>query len=578
MLIKLINGYIKPYRGLLAGVLGCQLIATAAALTLPTLNAQIIDRGVANGDTGYIWRHGGLMLAVALVQSIGQIAAAYFGARAAMQFGRDVRGAVFHRSLSFSTRELNEFGAPSLITRTTNDVQQVQQLVFMTCVMMISAPITMAGGVIMALREDLTLSWLILAAVVLLGSVVGFIVFRLTPLFQSNQLKLDAINRVTREQITGIRVIRAFTREPLEQERFDVANNDLLRLSLAIGTLLGALFPFVMLVMNLGGVGVMWFGGMRVDAEQMQVGQLTAFLTYLMQILMSVMMATLMVMMAPRAAVCAERIMAVLGTESTVIPPAAPVTELPETATVRFVDVEFCYPGAAEPVLTGIDFELRPGTTTAVVGSTGAGKTTLVNLIPRLFDTTGGQVLVDGVDVRRIDPDLLWSRIGLIPQKPYLFSGTVASNLRHGRPDATDEQLWDALRIAQAADFVAEKPEQLAAEIAQGGTNVSGGQRQRLSIARAVLKRPEIYVFDDAFSALDVATDARLRVALAERTHDATVLIVAQRVSTIRTADQIIVLDHGRIVGRGTHADLLAGCQTYREIVESQLSAEEVTA
>ena len=575
MLVKLINRYIKPYTGLLVGVLVFQLLATAASLTLPTLNAQIIDNGVANGDTGYIWGHGGIMLAVSLVQAISQVTAVYFGARAAMQFGRDVRAAVFGRTLSFSTRELNQFGAPSLITRTTNDVQQVQMLVFMTCIMMISAPITMVGGVFMALREDRPLSWLILVAVVLLGSVIGFIVWRLTPLFQANQLKIDAINQVVREQITGIRVIRAFTREPTERERFDVANTDLMKLAFAIGAWFSALFPFVMLVMNLGSVGVMWFGGMRVDAQDMQVGQLTAFLTYLMQILMSVMMATMMVMMAPRAAVCAKRITEVLDTDSSVVPPANPITELNEAGTVRFAGVEFAYPGAEAPVLTDLDFELRPGTTTAVVGSTGSGKTTLVNLIPRLFDATAGQVLVDGADVREIDPDLLWSRIGLIPQKPYLFSGTVASNLRHGKPDATTDEMWDALRIAQAADFVEEMPGQLDAEIAQGGTNVSGGQRQRLSIARALIKQPEIYVFDDAFSALDVATDARLRQALASRTKNAAVLIVAQRVSTIKAADQIIVLDHGRIVGRGRHDELFESCQTYREIVESQLSVEE---
>ena len=575
MLVKLINRYIKPYTGLLVGVLVFQLLATAASLTLPTLNAQIIDNGVAKGDTGYIWGHGGIMLAVSLVQAISQVTAVYFGARAAMQFGRDVRAAVFGRTLSFSTRELNQFGAPSLITRTTNDVQQVQMLVFMTCIMMISAPITMVGGVFMALREDRPLSWLILVAVVLLGSVIGFIVWRLTPLFQANQLKIDAINQVVREQITGIRVIRAFTREPTERERFDVANTDLMKLAFAIGAWFSALFPFVMLVMNLGSVGVMWFGGMRVDAQDMQVGQLTAFLTYLMQILMSVMMATMMVMMAPRAAVCAKRITEVLDTDSSVVPPANPITELNEAGTVRFAGVEFAYPGAEAPVLTDLDFELRPGTTTAVVGSTGSGKTTLVNLIPRLFDATAGQVLVDGADVREIDPDLLWSRIGLIPQKPYLFSGTVASNLRHGKPDATTDEMWDALRIAQAADFVEEMPGQLDAEIAQGGTNVSGGQRQRLSIARALIKQPEIYVFDDAFSALDVATDARLRQALASRTKNAAVLIVAQRVSTIKAADQIIVLDHGRIVGRGRHDELFESCQTYREIVESQLSVEE---
>ena len=578
MLVTLINRFIKPYAGLLVGVLIFQLIATAASLALPTLNAQIIDEGVAKGDTDFILRHGLIMLGVSLIQAVSQVAAVYFGAKAAMSFGRDVRAAVFNRTLSFSTREVNQFGAPSLITRTTNDVQQVQMLVLMTCIMMVSAPITMVGGVFMALREDRALSWLILVAVVLLGSVIGMLVWRMTPLFQANQARIDTINRVVREQITGIRVIRAFTREPLERQRFDAANSDLMRLAFAIGSLFAVLFPFVMLVMNLGSVGVMWFGAMRIDADQMQIGQLTAFLTYLMQILMSVMMSTMMVMMAPRAAVCANRIMEVLNTRSSVVPPANPVTHLPETGTVRFEDVGFAYPGAEEPVLSGLTFELRPGQLTAVVGSTGSGKSTLVNLIPRLFDATAGRVLVDGVDVREIDPDLLWSRIGLVSQKPYLFTGTVASNLRYGDPDATDEQIWQSLQIAQAADFVSEMDGQLAAEISQGGTNVSGGQRQRLSIARALVKEPEIYVFDDAFSALDVATDARLRAALWPRTRDAAVLIVAQRVSTIKQADQIIVLEHGRIVGIGDHDELMETCQTYREIVESQHSIEEAAA
>ncbi|GAA2180784.1 ABC transporter ATP-binding protein [Brooklawnia cerclae] len=578
MLIKLINRYIRPYSGLLIGVLVAQLVATASSLYLPSLNASIIDDGVANGDTGYIWSHGGIMLAVSLTQALCQIAAAYFGAKAAMLFGRDVRSAVFNRTLSFSTREINQFGAPSLITRTTNDVQQVQMLVLMTCVMMISAPITMIGGVFMALREDRVLSWLILVAVIVLGGVIGILVTRMTPLFQSQQTKIDTLNRVVREQITGIRVIRAFGREPLERERFRGANYDLMRLGFSIGTLFAVLFPFVMLVMNLGSVGVMWFGGMRIDAGDMQVGQLTAFITYLMQILMSVMMATMMVMMAPRAAVCATRIMEVLDTSSSVVPSSEPVTELSEHGTVRFEDVGFAYPGAEAPVLTGITFDMRPGQTTAIVGSTGSGKTTLVNLIPRLFDVTTGRVLVDGVDVRDIAPEALWARIGLVPQKAYLFSGTIASNLRHGDPAATDESMWQALDVAQASDFVSELDGGLEAPVAQGGTNVSGGQRQRLSIARALVKSPEIYVFDDAFSALDVATDARLRAALSSLTSEAAVLIVAQRVSTIRQADQIIVLEDGHIVGIGNHDDLMDSCPTYREIVESQLNATEAAA
>lgn len=578
MLTRLVNTYIRPYWLTLVGVVVFQLVATVASLSLPSLNARIIDNGVAKGDTDYIIRNGAVMLAVSLTQALSQMIAVYFGAKAAMAFGRDVRAAVFDRTLSFSTRELNQFGAPSLITRSTNDVQQVQMLVLMTCIMMISAPITMVGGVFMALREDLVLSWLILVAVVLLGSVIGILVWRMTPLFQANQVKIDTINQVVREQITGIRVIRAFTREPLERQRFDRANADIMRLAFAIGTLFAVLFPFVMFVMNMGSVGVMWFGGMRVDAGEMQVGQLTAFLQYLMQILMSVMMATMMVMMAPRAAVCAKRIMEVLGTSSTVVPPTDPVTVLPEQGTVRFEDVEFAYPGADDPVLSGITFEMRPGQTTAVVGSTGSGKSTLVNLIPRLFDATGGRVLVDGVDVRDIDPDVLWSRIGLVPQRAYLFSGTVRSNMAYGDPDASEDEIWQALDIAQASDFVSEMDGQLDAAIAQGGSNVSGGQRQRLSIARALVKQPEIYVFDDAFSALDVATDARLRAALASRTENAAVLIVAQRASTIRQADQIVVLEQGRIVGLDGHDELLASCETYREIVESQLSVEEAAA
>lgn len=575
MLIKLINRYIRPYWSLIGIVLVLQLVATIASLYLPNLNARIIDQGVAKGDTHYIWIHGAWMLGVSLVQVLAQVAATWFGARAAMQFGRDVRDAIFGRVLGFSSRELNHFGAPSLITRTTNDVQQVQQLVLMTCVMMISAPITMVGGVIMAVREDAGMSWLIVAAVLALGVGVSLLIWRVTPLFGAQQTRIDALNRVLREQITGIRVVRAFVREPHEAARFERTNADLTSTTTSVGRHMATMFPFVMLIMNLGSVGVMWFGGHRIMDGHIQVGQLTAFLTYLMQILMSVMMATMMLVFAPRAAVCAGRIMEVLNTESTVVPPVDGITELQGQGVLQLRDVEFTYPGAESPVLSEISFELAPGQTTAIIGATGSGKSTLVNLIPRLFDATGGQVLVDGVDIRRIDPDTLWARIGLVPQKPYLFSGTVASNLRYGKPDATDDELWAALETAQAADFVREMDGQLEAEISQGGTNVSGGQRQRLSIARALVKKPGIYVFDDSFSALDVATDARLRAALAKQTADAATLIVAQRVSTIREADQILVLEDGRIVGRGTHDELLAGCPTYSEIVDSQLSAEE---
>lgn len=575
MLIKLINRHIKPYWGLIGAVLALQLVATIASLYLPNLNARIIDQGVARGDTHYIWVHGAWMLGVSLVQVAAQIAAVWFGARAAMQFGRDVRDAIFHRVLGFSSRELNHFGAPSLLTRTTNDVQQVQQLVLMTCVMMISAPITMVGGIIMAVREDPGMSWLILAAVAALAAGVVLLIWRVTPLFGIQQTRIDNLNRILREQITGIRVVRAFVREPHEAKRFEQTNADLTQTATSLGRHMSFMFPFVMLIMNLGSVGVMWFGGHRIAEGHIQVGQLTAFLTYLMQILMSVMMATMMLVFAPRAAVCAGRIMEVLDTSSSVIPPQEGVTELAGRGVLEMRDVEFTYPGAEVPVLDEINLQLAPGRTTAIIGSTGSGKSTLVNLIPRLFDVTGGQVLVDGIDVREIDPDTLWARVGLVPQKPWLFSGTVASNLRYGKPEATDDELWAALETAQAADFVREMDGQLEAEIAQGGTNVSGGQRQRLSIARALVKKPGIYVFDDSFSALDVATDARLRAALAKETTGSAVLIVAQRVSTIREADEILVLEDGRIVGRGTHDQLLASCPTYVEIVDSQLSAEE---
>ncbi|GAA1377180.1 ABC transporter ATP-binding protein [Luteococcus sanguinis] len=578
MLIKLVNRYLRPYLGLVAVVAVLQLVATIASLYLPNLNARIIDTGVAQGNTRYIWVHGGYMLAVSLVQVAAQIGATWCGARVAMSLGRDLREAIFGQVLSFSSREVNHFGAPSLITRNTNDVQQVQQIVLMSLVMMISAPITMVGGVVMALREDMGMTWLIVAAVLVLAAGIGALIWRLGPLFRVQQTRIDDLNRVLREQITGIRVVRAFIREPHEAKRFEQTNANLTDTATKLGGLMAFMFPFVMLVMNVSSVGVMWFGGHRIAEGHIQVGQLTAFLTYLMQILMSVMMASMMMVMAPRASVCAERIVEVLDTESSVVPPINGRTEVGVAGELSMRGVEFSYPGADQPVLGDIDFDLTPGRTTAVIGATGSGKTTLVSLIPRLFDATKGTVLVDDVDVRELDPDTLWSRIGLVPQKPYLFSGTVASNLRYGKPDATDEELWAALKVAQADDFVREMDGQLEAPIAQGGTNVSGGQRQRLSIARALVKRPDVYVFDDSFSALDVATDARLRAALAGWTAGAAVLIVAQRVSTIRNADQILVLEHGRIAGRGTHDELLATCPTYAEIVDSQLSAEEAAA
>ena len=572
---RLLKRGLKPYLGQLFIVILLQAMATFASLELPTLNADIIDNGVAKGDTHYIWVHGVYMLGISLIQVFAQIGAAFFGARLAMSFGRDTRAAVFDNVLSFSSREVNQFGAPSLITRTTNDVQQVQQLVLMTCIMILGAPITMIGGVIMALRTDLTMSWIVLIAVVILGALIGTLMAFMGPVFASMQKRIDAINRVLREQISGIRVVRAFVREPYERDRFAVANRDVTKTALTVGRAIATMFPIVMMILNVSTVAVLWVGAKQIDAGNIQVGQMTAFIIYLMQILMSVMMATMMVIMVPRAAVCAERIMEVLDTDSTVVPPRNPVMQIATVGDVRLTDVTFTYPGAEDPVLSDLTFDIRPGTMTAVIGSTGSGKSTLVNLVPRLYDATGGTVEVDGVDVRTLDPELLWNRIGLVPQKPYLFTGTVASNLRFGKPDATDEELWHALEVAQATDFVREMAGQLDAPIAQGGTNVSGGQRQRLSIARALVKRPDIYIFDDSFSALDVTTDAKLRAALVAETRESAVLIVAQRVSTIRDADDIIVLEAGRIVGQGSHNELLLTCETYAEIVDSQLSAEE---
>ena len=578
MLTKLIGRFGGRYRGWFALIVLLQAAASVASLMLPNLNARIIDTGVAYGDTAYIWRTGGRMLAVGGAQVVAQCLAAVLGARLAMGIGRDIRTGLFHTVLNYSSQEVDHFGAPSLITRTTNDVQQVQQLILMTCIMILGAPFTMVGAVIMALREDMGLSWIVAVAVAVLIVLVGAIIRQMTPAFRKNQRSIDRINQVVREQLSGIRVIRAFVRERRERKRFDTANQSLMLLGFRIGTFFSLLVPIVMLIMNASTVGVWWFGGLRVDSGDIQVGQITAFMTYMFQMLMSVMMAAIMMIQLPRAQVCAGRIMAVLRTRSTVVPADRPVRKLAETGSMEMTDVEFSYPGAEEPVLHDINISLRPGTTTAVIGSTGSGKTTLANLVPRLYDVTGGSIKLDGVDIRRLDMDLLWSRIGLVPQKPYLFSGTVASNLRYGNPEATDDQMWAALATAQAADFVEQMDGGLEAPIAQGGSNVSGGQRQRLSIARALIKKPEIYVFDDAFSALDVATDARLRAALAAETRDAAVLIVAQRVSTIRDADQIIVLDSGRIVGRGTHAELLTECTTYQEIVHSQMSAEEAAA
>ena len=575
---RLIFTHLKPYWRELLAVLVLQVLATAMSLYLPNLNAQIIDDGVVKGDTDLIWRSGALMLLFSLVQAAGQIGATWFGALTAMSLGRDLRAAIFDRALSFSTREVREFGASSLLTRNTNDVLQVQTIVQTTLTIIISAPITMLGGFIMAVREDFGLSWIIAVGVALMGVVIALLVVFVSPLFQQMQTNLDNLNRVLREQISGIRVIRAFIREDHESRRFEKANDDVYSVTLRASRLMMVLFPFAMFMVNVASVAVIWFGAFRIESGDIQIGQMTAFLNYLIQILISVLMSTMLLVLAPRSAVSADRILEVLDTTPSVAPPSDPVVPENLTGDVEFRDVTFTYPGAEDPVLANVSFTLTPGRTTAIIGSTGSGKSTLVNLIPRLYDVSSGEVLVDGVNVRYLDPDALWSRIGLVPQKPYLFSGTVASNLLYGRPDATQEQMWEALRIAQAADFVEKLDGGLAAHIAQGGTNVSGGQRQRLSIARALVKEPAIYVFDDSFSALDVATDARLRAALAPATADRATLIVAQRVATIRDADEILVLDHGRIVGRGSHDELLADNATYQEIVDSQLSAEEAQA
>jgi len=578
VLIRLLRSHLGPYKRPIGLLVVLQLVSTIAALFLPTLNADIIDNGVVKGDSGYILGMGATMIGVTVAQVLCSIGAVYFGARTAMAVGRDIRASVFDRVQAFSAREVGHFGAPSLITRTTNDVQQVQMLVLMTFTLMVSAPIMCVGGIIMALGQDVPLSSLLLAVVPVLGVAVSLIVRKMRPLFRTMQKRVDTVNRVLREQITGIRVIRAFVKDGYEQERFGEANDEVTAVSLATGRLMALMFPIVMAIVNTSSVAVLWFGAHRIDSGGMQVGALTAFLSYLMQILMSVMMATFMFMMVPRAEVCAERIQEVLSTESSVVPPAAPVTELQRHGELELFNVDFAYPGAEAAVLRGIDLIARPGETTAVIGSTGSGKSTLLGLVPRLYDATGGQVLIDGEDVVHLDPALLAETVGLVPQKPYLFSGTVASNLRYGRPDATDEELWHALEVAQAKDFVEKLEGGLDAPISQGGSNVSGGQRQRLAIARVLVRRPEIYLFDDSFSALDYATDAALRRALTQETADATVVIVAQRVSTIRDADRIVVLDEGRVVGSGTHAELMAANETYREIVLSQLTEQEAAA
>ena len=574
-LLRLSLKYAGNYWPFIILVVILQLTSTIAALYLPSLNARIIDEGVAEGDTDFIWSTGMTMLLVCLVQVITAITAIFFGARTGMGVGRDLRRAIYRQVDDLSMLEVGKFGSATLITRNTNDVQQVQMLVLMTLNFMVSTPIMCIGGIIMALREDVGLSWLVWVSVPVLFIVVAILVYLLMPLFRRMQDQVDDINGVLREQITGIRVIRAFVREPFETDRYADANRALTETSVKVGNLFVLMFPAIMMVLHLATAAVLWFGGHRVDAGQMEVGSLTAFLQYLLQILVAVMMGVFMMMMIPRAVVCAERIAEVLDSRTSMRIPAG-VDEMPRRGELEFRNVTFGYPGAEVPVLEDLNFTARPGTTTAIIGSTGSGKSTIVNLIPRLIDPQHGQVLIDGVPVTDFSRHQLAQLIGLVPQKPYLFSGTIASNLRFGTDDAGDDELWEALRIAQADDFVAEKEDRLEERVAQGGTNYSGGQRQRLCIARALTVTPQIYVFDDSFSALDVATDSRLRAALDESTGQATVIVVAQRVSTIREADQIIVLDAGRIVGRGTHEELAETNPTYREIVESQLTTEEV--
>lgn len=570
MLIRLLRRFLLRYRGSLVTVVLLQLVSTAALLQLPALNADLIDNGVARGDVDYIVRTGLVMLAVATVEIACSIGAVYFAARAAMSFGRDVRLAVVQQVGRFSSREFGKFGASTLITRNTNDIQQVQMLVLMVCTVVVTSPIMAIGGVIMALREDLGTSLVLAVSVPALVLTMVVIVMLILPGFRVMQRRIDTVNRVLREQVTGIRVVRAFVRDNTEQARFGRANDDLTATSLRVGRVNSVLYPAVMLIANVSTIGVVWVGGHRIDEGAMQVGSITAMITYVGQILMAVLMSAFVAVMLPRATVCAERILEVLDTEPTVAAPPNPITVMPETVTLEVRNGGFSYPGADAPVLRGVSFRAEPGTTTAIIGGTGSGKSTLMRLIPRLIDVTEGQVLVSGTDVRAFDPAVLRSRIAVVPQQAYLFSGTIADNLRYGRADATDEELWHALEIAQAADFVHAMPDRLGAMVSQGGTTVSGGQRQRLSIARALVRRPAVYLFDDSFSALDAATDARLREALIPETRDACVILVAQRVSTVQDADNIIVLDEGAMVDAGTHLGLLGRCRTYSEIVESQ--------
>lgn len=571
-LLRLLPPYLRRQRGWLVGLVLLQAVQTGCSLLLPAVNADVVDRGILREDLGVVTTLGAVMGGVSVVELLAAVGAVVCAARVGLGVAHDLRTDVFGRVLRYSAQELNAFGAGSLTTRTTNDVQQVQLLVVSACSMLLLAPLTVVGGVLMAVRQDPGLAWLMAIGAPVMGGALGLVMWRAVPWFTRLQLRLDTVNGVVRDQLVGVRVVRAFVREDHERARFAAVNDDLARTALRAARLMGLAFPVILLLMNASSVAVLWFGAGRIRTGDLTVGALIAFLSYFTLMLMAVTMASFVLLMAPRAAVCAARIREVLNTDTSLVRPTAPVRGLASRPMLEFRAAGFRYPRAEEPVLQSVSFRCEPGQTTAVVGSTGAGKTTLVGLAARLLDPTSGAVLLGGVDVRELSPDVLWQRIGLVPQRAYLFSGTVASNLRHGKPDATDEELWAALEVAQARDLVAALPGGLEARIAQGGSNLSGGQRQRLSIARAVVRRPAVFLFDDAFSALDVATEERLRVALVPHLRDAVVLTVAQRVSTILTADQIVALDAGRVVGLGTHEQLVATCPTYQEIVESQQS------